>query len=221
MGRVVLGGMIEGQVDRRVRRSLLIEAFTQWRRHSDCLQLVMRLENQDQVMDRIRLHVGDVMTMFARYGREDVGNPPLLGYVVDYHSGGLFRLLKSWLDDGCVVPAEAMADLVYDLSMPSGRNQGRSAAAAVAVLAGALHRALTGRGPALGEDAGLRRALALGPPGGPVGEDLGFFVRGVGTGGGFGHHISPDVWPAITLSQPCAGPQHEALPPTRSVLCRW
>jgi AcrR family transcriptional regulator len=98
-------------------RNLLSAAFKEWQRHADTLRLVMRLEDRDQLMERIRLHISDVMTMFARYGREDVGSPPLLGYIVDYRSGGMFLLLKSWLNDGCTVPAEEMADLVYELSI--------------------------------------------------------------------------------------------------------
>ena len=84
--------------------------------HANSLQLVMRLEDRDQLMERIRLHISDLMHMFIRYGREEIASPPLLGYVIDYRSGGMFLLLKSWLHDGCAVPPKEMADLAYELS---------------------------------------------------------------------------------------------------------
>ncbi len=98
-------------------RNLLVAAFVEWQRHAGSLRLVMRLENRDQLIERIRIHISELMSMFARYGREDVGTPPLLGYIIDYRSGGMFLLLKSWLNDGCRVPAEEMADLVYEMSL--------------------------------------------------------------------------------------------------------
>jgi AcrR family transcriptional regulator len=98
-------------------RNLLVAAFVEWQRHAGSLQLVMRLDNRDQLMERIRLHISDVMSMFARYGREDVTTSPLLSYIIDYRSGGMFMLLKSWLNDGCRVSAEEMAGLVYEMSL--------------------------------------------------------------------------------------------------------
>jgi hypothetical protein len=74
---------------------LLVAASEEWRRHASSAQLVMRLEDRDQLMERIRVHISDLMHMFARYGRDDVDRPALLNYVIDYRSGGMFLLLKS------------------------------------------------------------------------------------------------------------------------------
>jgi AcrR family transcriptional regulator len=98
-------------------RELFVAAFEEWQRHAASLELVMRLEDRDRLMHRIRLHISGLMHLFTRYGRDDIASPPLFGYVIDYRSGGMFLLLKSWLHDGCSVPPKEMADLVYELSV--------------------------------------------------------------------------------------------------------
>jgi hypothetical protein len=64
-------------------------------RRASSLRLVMRLEDHEQLLEGIRLHISDLMHMFTQYVREDISAPPLLNYVIDYRSGGMFLLLKS------------------------------------------------------------------------------------------------------------------------------
>ncbi len=63
----------------------------------------------------MRVHVADLMDGFAQYGREDVIASPMHEYVVDFFTGGVYMLLRSWSRDGLATPAAQMAELTYSL----------------------------------------------------------------------------------------------------------
>src|SRR5260370_32991554 len=63
----------------------------------------------------MRVHVADLMDAFAQYGREDVAASPMHEYVVDFFTGGVYMLLRSWSRDGLATPSAQMAELTYSL----------------------------------------------------------------------------------------------------------
>jgi hypothetical protein len=42
-------------------------------------------------------------------------------YIVDFITGGVYMLLRSWSRDGLATPAEQMAELTYSLISPQVR----------------------------------------------------------------------------------------------------
>jgi AcrR family transcriptional regulator len=96
-------------------QELIAASFAEWTRHASALGLALQIEDKDQVIDRIRVHVADLMDAFAQYGREDVLATPMHDYVVDFFTGGVYMLLRSWSRDGFATPAAQMAELTYSL----------------------------------------------------------------------------------------------------------
>jgi AcrR family transcriptional regulator len=104
-------------------KELLTTTFDEWARHADSLGLALQIEDKDQVIERIRVHVADLMDAFAQYGREDVVAYPMHEYVVDFITGGVYMLLRSWSRDGLATPSTQMAELAYSLIGPQVRSR--------------------------------------------------------------------------------------------------
>jgi AcrR family transcriptional regulator len=105
-------------------KELLTTTFDEWARHADSLRLALQIEDKDQVIERIRVHVADLMDAFAQYGREDVVAYPMHHeYVVDFITGGVYMLLRSWSRDGLATPPTQMAELAYSLIGPQVRSR--------------------------------------------------------------------------------------------------
>ena len=97
---------------------LLVTTFAEWAAHADSLGLALQIEDKDHVIERLRVHVADLMDAFAQYGREDVVAYPMRDYVIDFITGGVYMLLRSWSRDGLATPATQMAELAYSLIGP-------------------------------------------------------------------------------------------------------
>jgi AcrR family transcriptional regulator len=117
-------------------KELLATTFAEWAGHADSLGLALQIEDKDRVIERLRVHVADLMDAFAQYGREDVVAYPMRDYVVDFITGGVYMLLRSWSRDGLATPATQMAELAYSLIGPQvsphdTKPRGRATAQAV------------------------------------------------------------------------------------------
>lgn len=104
-------------------RQLLAATYAEWARHADSLRFALQVEDKDHVIQRLRLHVADLMAAFARYGQEDVVAYPMHEYIVDFITGGVYMLLRSWSRDGLATPAAQMAELTYSLIGPQVRGR--------------------------------------------------------------------------------------------------
>jgi AcrR family transcriptional regulator len=99
-------------------RELLASTFAAWAEHSDSLCLALQIQDKDHVIERLRVHIADLMDAFAQHGREDIIAHPLREYVIDFITGGMYMLLRSWSRDGHATPATQMAELTYSLIGP-------------------------------------------------------------------------------------------------------
>jgi AcrR family transcriptional regulator len=115
-------------------QDLIAASFAEWARHACSLAIAMQIEDKDQVMERMRVHVADLMDMFARHGRDEVVASPMREYLVDFFTGGVYMLLRSWIRDGLATPSTQLADLTYGIlssqlssrhTRPRGWNLGR------------------------------------------------------------------------------------------------
>jgi AcrR family transcriptional regulator len=94
---------------------LISALFAEWARHAGSMALALQIENKDQVIGRIRVHIADLMDAFARHGREEVVVSPMHEYLVDFYTGGVYMLLRSWIRDGLASPSTQMAELTYSI----------------------------------------------------------------------------------------------------------
>jgi AcrR family transcriptional regulator len=96
-------------------QELLATSYAEWARHATSLRLALQIEDKDLLIKRMRVHTADVMDAFAQHGREDVIAHPMHDYVVDFITGGVYMLLRSWTRDGLATPPAQMAELTYSL----------------------------------------------------------------------------------------------------------
>jgi AcrR family transcriptional regulator len=96
-------------------QELLATSYTEWARHAASLRLALQIEDKDVLIERMRAHTADVMDAFAQHGREDIIPHPMHEHVVDFVTGGMYMLLRSWTRDGLVTPPAQMAELTYSL----------------------------------------------------------------------------------------------------------
>jgi AcrR family transcriptional regulator len=96
-------------------QELLATSYAEWARHATSLRLALQIEDKDHLIERMRTHTADLMDAFAQHGREDIIQHPMHDYVVDFVTGGMYMLLRSWTRDGLVTPPAQMAELTYNL----------------------------------------------------------------------------------------------------------
>jgi AcrR family transcriptional regulator len=99
-------------------QELLATTFAQWAAHGHSLRLALQIEDKDHFIERLRVHIADLMDAFAQYGRQEVVAYPMREYLADFITGGVYMLLRSWSRDGLTIPAAQMADLAYSLIGP-------------------------------------------------------------------------------------------------------
>jgi AcrR family transcriptional regulator len=99
-------------------QELITATFDQWARHGHSLGLALQIEDKDHFIERLRVHIADLMDAFAHHGREEVVAYPMRDYVEDFITGGVYMLLRSWSRDGLVTSPAQMAELTYSLIGP-------------------------------------------------------------------------------------------------------
>jgi len=91
--------------------TLLTRFYQQWKLHGEEIQWVMQVENKDLLIASLRVNVQSFKQRFDQHF------PPLdiaqeyEDYLLDFSTGGLYMLLKRWIERGFKEPSETMATL--------------------------------------------------------------------------------------------------------------
>lgn len=103
------------------RETPLILSFQQWANHAEAMGWVMQVENKDRLIARLRAYVALLMGELAAHPQTDARKSPLHDHVVDFVAGGMYMVLKRWMDEGMQQSPEEMGALTYQLltSLPS------------------------------------------------------------------------------------------------------
>ncbi len=92
---------------------LMTSSFEQWLAHGEQLRWVFQVENRDLVVAALRPHIEALRARVV----PDHPLPPASGayepYVTDFVAGGLYMVLKRWIDRGMQDSAETMGQLLY------------------------------------------------------------------------------------------------------------
>ena len=96
-------------------QELLATTFDEWFKRTRSLQLALQTQDKDQVIDRIRLQVADLIAACAQQGHFDILATPINDYTIDYIAGGVYMLMRSWNRDGLTSSPQQMAELTFNL----------------------------------------------------------------------------------------------------------
>lgn len=94
-------------------QQLLITSFEQWMLHSEALQWVLQVENKDLLIAALRTHIEMLRQEYERFVPPETLPPQFDEYAANFISGGLYMLIKSWLDNGLQESTETMGALAY------------------------------------------------------------------------------------------------------------
>ena len=92
---------------------LLITSFEQWQLHSEALQWVLQVENKDLLIAALHTHIEMLRQEFERVVPPATYLPEFEAYTSNFFAGGLYMLLKIWIDNGMQESAETMGNLTY------------------------------------------------------------------------------------------------------------
>ncbi|MEM7118304.1 MAG: TetR/AcrR family transcriptional regulator [Chloroflexota bacterium] len=94
-------------------QTLLSATYKQWMLHSEELQWVFQIENKDFFVDALKLHLLAMKRELDKF-------QPLLEpaeqyeeYIISFIAGGLYMLVRSWLQNGMRESAETMAEITF------------------------------------------------------------------------------------------------------------
>ena len=90
---------------------LLTSSFEQWRYHSEQLKWVLQVENKDLLIAALRIHVESLKQEVDKHIPPNPAFQAYDRYEFSFVSGGLYMLLKEWIDNGMQEPAEEMGKI--------------------------------------------------------------------------------------------------------------
>ena len=90
---------------------LLVTSFEQWKLHEEELLWVAQLENKDRLIAVLRTHILTIKQEYEKFVTPAPVLPKFEEYAINYVSGGLYMLIKTWLETGAKEPPETMATL--------------------------------------------------------------------------------------------------------------
>lgn len=95
--------------------TLVIASFEQWRLHKEELHWILQVENKDLVFKRLHSHLKRLKQEFDKFV------PPLDlalaydAYLTSFVLGGMYMLVKTWLENGAQESPEKMASMTFML----------------------------------------------------------------------------------------------------------
>lgn len=96
--------------------TLVMTSFQLWGREAKAWQVAWQIENKDLLLTRLRRHMATLMAEFAAYpGSNITQHPAMHEYVVDFVTGGVYMLLRRWIEEGMRTPVEQIGRLAYQL----------------------------------------------------------------------------------------------------------
>lgn len=91
---------------------LLTASFEQWRLHGEALRWVLQVENKDQLIAALRVHV---KTLKQEVYKHSMPNPAIRAYdeyEFSFVAGGLYMLVKDWVGNGMQESPETMGKIL-------------------------------------------------------------------------------------------------------------
>lgn len=98
-----------------IMRQLLILSFQQWQLHHEELQWVMQVPNKDMLIAALRDHIVALRQEINKTSKGPAIVDEYSDYVIGWISGGIYMVLKTWLESGMRESAETMATLTFEL----------------------------------------------------------------------------------------------------------
>lgn len=109
----VFGGIEEGEtVD---LYQLLLASFEQWLLHKEVINWVLQIENRDFLNAHILTHLTKMIQEFGKAIPRANHLPQDDRFVLNYLSGGMFMLVKTWMDSDTQKSPEELATLTHRL----------------------------------------------------------------------------------------------------------
>ncbi|MFN8494861.1 MAG: TetR/AcrR family transcriptional regulator [Caldilineaceae bacterium] len=101
--------------------TLVVTSFQLWGKEAKAWSVVWQLENKDLLLNRLRRHMAVLMDAFAATPNSNIHQHPTLhAYVVDFVTGGVYMLLRRWMEEGMKTPVAQVGQMAYQLVARAG-----------------------------------------------------------------------------------------------------
>ncbi|MEM7344029.1 MAG: TetR/AcrR family transcriptional regulator [Chloroflexota bacterium] len=94
-------------------RQLMITSFKQWQLHQEAMQWVLQVDNKDLLIAALHTHIEMLRQEFERVVPPTTDLPELEAYMSNFFAGGLYMLLKMWINNGMQESAETMGAFTF------------------------------------------------------------------------------------------------------------
>lgn len=92
---------------------LITASFEQWQRHRQELQWVLQVENKDLLMTSLQAHLAALKKEFDQHVTPPKQAQVYEKYLIGFITGGMYMVLKTWLDHDTPESPETMAHLTF------------------------------------------------------------------------------------------------------------
>ncbi|MEM9775931.1 MAG: TetR-like C-terminal domain-containing protein, partial [Chloroflexota bacterium] len=94
---------------------LLTLSFEQWQLHSEELKWVLQVENKDMLISALRTHIEAIKSGVEEKFPFPESLSHFEDHVTSFISGGLYMLIKDWINGGMQESAETMGKVTFVL----------------------------------------------------------------------------------------------------------
>jgi len=109
---------LEIQSNKLDRKQICILLFHYWGKYADLLQMVMKANVQNNLIERIRRYVFIVINELRnKQKKRQLPTNSIEDYHVDFVAGGAYMLLQKWMENKMPYSAEQMGELFYELTL--------------------------------------------------------------------------------------------------------
>ncbi|MEM7335848.1 MAG: TetR/AcrR family transcriptional regulator [Chloroflexota bacterium] len=96
-------------------QTLLRATFEQWLLHSEELQWVFQIENKDFFIDALKLHLLAMKREIDKVAPLPESAQQYEEHIISFLSGGMYMLVRNWVQNGMRESAETMAFISFQL----------------------------------------------------------------------------------------------------------
>ena len=92
--------------------------FQYWEKNADILQMVIRADLPQILLQHLRGHFAILVAELAGSDRKSQQDLQRQEFVIDYVAGGSYLLLTKWISNGRPASPEQMGQILFDLTLP-------------------------------------------------------------------------------------------------------
>jgi AcrR family transcriptional regulator len=105
-------------VRKKILHDISMKSLKNWEKNRDEIKIIMDAGLEVVLLQQVQRHFQNIAKMereqFIKFGKQ-VDDDIIFNYIIDFISGGVFMLLKRWVNDDLELPREKISDFLTDI----------------------------------------------------------------------------------------------------------